>query len=87
MPQPQKVTFIYTNSHDATAILLVTPIGADRLFRFNFNMWRDYKIQLSDSGFEIQNPVGRRVGIDDWPTFQLAQAAVREPVGRNWNAE
>jgi hypothetical protein len=69
MPQPQKVTFIYTNSHDATADLLVTQIGADRLFRFNFNMWGDYKIQLSDAGFEIHNPVGRRVTLDDVAKF------------------
>ena len=55
------ITFIYTNSHDVTTDLLVSKIGTERIFRFNFNLWHDYKIQLTSLGFEIENPVGRKV--------------------------
>lgn len=57
----RRVTFIYTNSHDATADLLMTKIVADGIFRFNFNLWRDYAILLTTSGFEIENPADLKV--------------------------
>lgn len=63
------VTFIYTNSHDVTTDLLVSKIGTERIFRFNFNLWRDYKLQLTSSGFEIENPVGRKVTDRDVAKF------------------
>ena len=35
------ITFIYTNSYDTTTDLLVAKLGSERVFRFNFNLWRD----------------------------------------------
>lgn len=61
MADAPAVTFIFTNSHDVTADLLVSKLGNERVFRFNFNLWQDYKLLLTPSGFEIENPVGRKV--------------------------
>jgi hypothetical protein len=61
MASAPAVTFIFTNSHDVTTDMLVSKLGTERVFRFNFNLWQDYKIQMTSSGFEIENPVGRKV--------------------------
>lgn len=63
------VTFIYTNSYDATADLLVSRMGSENVFRFNFNMWRDYRIRMGEEGFEIGNPAGRSVTADNVAKF------------------
>lgn len=69
MSQSVPVTFVFTNSHDVTADLLVSKIGADRIFRFNFNLWRDYKIRVTESDFEIENPTGRKVTANEVAKF------------------
>ncbi|NEN39699.1 hypothetical protein G3V76_23845, partial [Escherichia coli] len=61
MASAPAVTLIFTNSHDVTTDLLVSKIGTERIFRFNFNLWPDYKILQTPSGFEIENPTGRKV--------------------------
>ena len=63
------VTFIYTNSFDTTADLLVSKIGSDNVFRFNFNLWREYKIHITGRTFTIENPAGRRVTDADTVKF------------------
>jgi hypothetical protein len=61
MASEPAVTFLFTNTHDVTADLLVSKIGTERIFRFNFNQWQDYSLVLTASGFEIENPAGRKV--------------------------
>ncbi|MDD5167714.1 MAG: hypothetical protein PHN75_02775 [Syntrophales bacterium] len=61
----QPVTFIYTNSLDLTTDLLISKIGTEHVYRFNFDLWRDYRIKLDRRGLEIQNPAGRILHSDD----------------------
>lgn len=61
MAAERAVTLILTNSHDVTTDLLITRIGAERIFRFNFDLWPDYRILLTPAGFEIGNAAGRTV--------------------------
>lgn len=75
MSSEHAVTFILTNSHDVTSDLLVSKIGTQRIFRFNFNLWQEYKIKLTDSGFEIENPVGRKVS-----DYEVAKCYWRKPM-------
>lgn len=59
--QVRMITFIYTNSFDTTADLLVNRLGCENVFRFNFNQWMDYKIRIGPATFRIENPAGRVV--------------------------
>jgi len=69
MAHTPAVTFIFTNSHDVTSDLLVSRLGRGRVFRFNFDLWQDYRIVLTPSGFEIENPVGFKVTDRDVAKF------------------
>ncbi len=53
------ITFIYTNSLDLTADLVISRLGPDEVFRFNCDLWREYKIKIDPHGFFIENPAGR----------------------------
>jgi hypothetical protein len=61
--------FIYTTSFDTTVDLLVHRIGGEGCFRFNFDLWRDYRIEVDADGFRISDPTGRR--IDDRLTTKV----------------
>jgi hypothetical protein len=63
------VTFVYTNSHDVTTDLLVSKLGSERIFRFNFDLWPDYELRLQPLGFQIKNPSGRIIGDMDIAKF------------------
>jgi hypothetical protein len=65
----QPITFIYTNSLDLTVDLLISKIAAEGIFRFNFDLWREYKIKIDPHGFWIENPVGRCVHSGDIEKF------------------
>lgn len=52
------ITLLYTNSYDGTADLLVKVLGTENLFRFNFDLWPEYKLHINSHTFEIQNPTG-----------------------------
>jgi len=56
---PQPVTFIFTNSYDGTTDLLVSRLESASIFRFNFDLWREYRLVLGRDGFEIGTPAGR----------------------------
>jgi hypothetical protein len=51
--------FIFSTSYDTTADLLIHTLGPDRVFRYNFDLWRDYRIEVGPEGFRIEDPVGR----------------------------
>jgi hypothetical protein len=55
------VTLIITNSFDLTVDRLIDRVGSERIFRFNFDLWREYQLRLSPGDFSIRNPAGREV--------------------------
>lgn len=59
MTDKQPITFIYTNSYDSTTDLLIQKLGGDKIFRFNFDLWRDYKVKITRNSFRVENPSGR----------------------------
>lgn len=60
---------IYTTSYDTTVDLLLHHMGPEQCFRYNFDLWREYKIQVSNGGFRIEDPTGR--SIDDACTSKV----------------
>lgn len=61
MPTEPPVTLLITNSIDYAADLLVSHLGADQVFRYNTDLWRDYALCFDEGGVEIADPTGRRV--------------------------
>jgi len=61
MTSSSSLTFIYTNSYDGWADLLVDRLGGDRVFRFNLDLWREYEISIDPDGFCFTNRAGRIV--------------------------
>lgn len=60
----RQVTFIPTTSLDGTADLVVSRLGPEAVFRFNFDLWRDYDWRIDADGFSLSNPLGRRLTAD-----------------------
>lgn len=52
---------ILTNSYDCTTDLLLDRLNGLPVFRLNFDQITNYRIRLSQNGFEISDPVGRTV--------------------------
>ena len=65
---------IYTTSFDTTVDLLLHRMGPEQCFRYNFDLWRDYKLEVSDGRFRIEDPSGR--SIDD---FRVRKVLYRKP--------
>lgn len=55
------VTLLISNSIDYVADLLVKGIGVDRVFRYNTDMWKDYRLAVTAGSIEIEDPTGRKV--------------------------
>ena len=72
---PSPVTFIYTNSFDTTTDLIISHLGTENVFRFNFDLWRNYQVTINAHGFLIANPTGRSVSRND-----IAKAYWRKPM-------
>ena len=51
--------FVLTTSFDTTVDLIIRDMGTDGVFRYNFDLWRDYKLSLTPGGFRIEDPTGR----------------------------
>src|SRR5690348_5943219 len=68
-------TLIITNTRDRTVDRLVQRIGTDRVFRFNLDIWEDYRIFITAGDFEIANPTGRCVRRDE-----VAKCLWRKPM-------
>ena len=69
------ITFLYTNSFDGTSDLIVKHLGSTNVFRFNFDLWADYKLRIDSGDFEIQNPSGRTLRPED-----VAKVYWRKPI-------
>ncbi len=52
---------IYTTSYDTTVDLLIHRLGPEGCFRFNFDLWRDYKLEVTCDSFRIEDPTGRYI--------------------------
>jgi hypothetical protein len=50
---------VYTTSYDTTVDLLIHHMGPDDVFRLNFDLWRDYKLEITPDGFRLEDPTGR----------------------------
>jgi hypothetical protein len=55
------VLLIYTTSFDTTVDLLLHRMDEQQCFRYNFDLWRDYKLDVTGDGFCIEDPTGRFV--------------------------
>ncbi len=73
----RKVLLLVSNSYDTTGDLLVFHLGPDRVFRFNFDLWSDYRFEITDKGFFLADPTGREISSDD-----VAKLLWRKPVSR-----
>ncbi len=52
---------IYTTSFDTTVDLLLHHMGGEDCFRYNFDLWRDYKLEIGAGFFRIEDPTGRSI--------------------------
>jgi hypothetical protein len=55
------ITLLLTNSIDYVADLLVERLGTKQIFRYNSDLWHDYRLCVNESTIEIENPTGRLV--------------------------
>jgi len=51
--------FLFSNSFDTTVDLLILKLGSEGVFRYNFDLWRDYQFEISPEGFRFEDPAGR----------------------------
>jgi hypothetical protein len=65
MALSSKATLLYTHSYDGTADLVVKTLGSENVFRFNFDLWKDYSLSIGPHDFEIRTPAGRTLTQDD----------------------
>jgi len=72
-----RLLLVVSNSYDTTADLLVHRLGPDKVFRFNFDIWSDYAIEITLSGFRIVDPVGRSADSEN-----IAKVLWRKPWSR-----
>lgn len=93
MPRPD-TTLILTNSHDVTVDLLLErlPAGREQVFRLNFDLFHEYNVCLTPTGFAISDPTGRTIDQDTIhkayyrkPTLRSHQQAIEDYVeGEQW---
>lgn len=55
------VLLIYTTSYDTTVDLLLHHLGPEACFRYNFDLWRDYRLEIRPGDFRIEDPTGRSI--------------------------
>jgi hypothetical protein len=79
---PRCETLIITQSSDVTAEVVMQQLRSEAhsIFRFNFDLFDHYKFSLSDTNFEITDPVARVVDLSN-----LKKAYFRKP-GRSVKA-
>jgi len=63
------VLFLYTNSYDLSADVLIRRLGSAAVFRFNLDLWHDYLIEINRHRVAITNPTGRVVELRDIAKF------------------
>ncbi|MHB1954048.1 MAG: hypothetical protein ACYCOU_09905 [Sulfobacillus sp.] len=63
------VLFIYTNSFDLSSDVLIRRLGDDAVFRFNLDLWQEYRIEIDRHHISITNPNDRKVESKDISKF------------------
>jgi hypothetical protein len=81
---------IITSSYDATVDFLIPFLAPSRVFRFNTDLFNQYKLWFDASGFTIADPTGRRCSSQEtykaywrWPDWPVA----KNPEGRYAQSE
>ncbi len=52
---------LLTGSGDGTSDLLVSELGSSRVFRFNYDLYNEYSLELSPTYWKISNPAGHSI--------------------------
>jgi hypothetical protein len=52
---------LITGSVDGTSDLIVDELGSENVFRFNFDLFHEYKLRLDPHSWEIINPTGKKI--------------------------
>lgn len=52
---------LITGSLDGTSDLLVSELGKDKVFRFNYDLFKDYTLEFTPDYWKITNPVGHSI--------------------------
>lgn len=55
---------VLTNSHDATTSVVCRLLADIPVFRFNLDLWRDYRFEAGPNGFTLSDPTGRSCSSD-----------------------
>lgn len=73
-------TIIFTNSHDVTTDWLIQKVNnySENIFRFNFDLFSDYVLNLYPDRFSLTDPCGRTILDTD-----IVKAYYRKPTLRN----
>ena len=52
---------LITGSQDGTSSLLVLELGSEKVFRFNYDLFKDYTLEFTPEYWKITNPVGHSI--------------------------
>ena len=52
---------LITGSQDGTSSLLVLELGSENVFRFNYDLFKDYTLEFTPDYWKITNPVGHSI--------------------------
>lgn len=52
---------LITGSADGTSDLLVSKLGSEKVFRFNYDLFKDYKLEFRPNYWKISNPTGHSI--------------------------
>jgi len=55
------VLLLITGSQDPTSSLLVLQIGSEHVFRFNYDLFKDYTLEFTPNYWKISNPTGHSI--------------------------
>ncbi len=61
MTPPPQILLLLTNSIDYVSDMIVSSLGTDLVFRYNTDLWQDYKLSITPDAIAIENPAGRKI--------------------------
>lgn len=75
-------TLIFTNSTDVTVDLIMyylSPSEREKIFRFNFDLFGSYLVDIAPDGFTLEDQIGRRVASEE-----VTKMYFRKPMRTDW---